>query len=1226
MPERPQAPLQKLEDKLFDQEDESALLLKQSDTEIITRASFSTMYQYATRRDYILISIGLISNVLFSCLPVILVLKIGDVIEIMGQFQGDLEHFYEEERETAIIQFCLGILTVIFSWVAVASFIKLGNRQGLYWKKAYFASVVNKPMKWYDKHNPSELGSAIDMDCNAIEHALGEKVMLVVSSLVFFVACWILAFFISLELTILALAMLPFQIGAAYIVQKASVQASIESQEKYKVAGGIAEESLEGVKTISSCNAQETRAKDYQRELEPLKRSTTLMGIVHGFGWSMFFVVLFAFSGVLFYISAYIITENPDLWISTSNIEAKEVVMIFFATGMSSFYLGTAVPCIQFIESGRVAAARVDRMIKKNKKFDGDKKIIRLKGNIDFEDVYFNYPSNPSVNILQGISFSVKPGESLALVGETGSGKSTIIQLIEGFYYCSSGSVKIDGVDIKQYDLSTIRELIALVNQEPILFNCSIKENIKMGNVYSIDKEVEAAAREAEATEFIESLPEKYDTWVGLKGSQLSGGQKQRIAIARAMIKKPKILLLDEATSALDMNTEKKIQITLDKVMKGRTTIIVAQRLSTIRNAKRVLVLDSGKVIESGTYESLLEADGAFTRLLNIQAKVENDSEHSLETLKSQGKSQEVAYKQIEIIEKRPGETFGRILGLLKKYWAWVSIALVASIISGLTFPLFGYLFSDNIISMLGFTNSDMVDDTKFNMCILLVEAGVILISLTLLCGALARISALYTYDLRFQGLNSLLYYDQKFYDQPNTSPPSLSYRLGTDCEKISNVGGPVIGLQLLVAAALTGGIIVAMQHNVILSLVVIAMLPLVIISNAKGEMLTINGIANNDLRQTSAIASDALTNIKTVHSFNRQVLFQEKYNNATVEENKNVMKDAHMNGFMFGFRYLVLYILWGVMAWFGAYRVKEGELDIEDMLVVFFCILFSSWGFMVVGALIPDIGGGLESAKNMFEIIDYEPEINANSNQGITDPIKGTFEFKDVVFKYENRNILVLKSVNFIAQAGTTVGITGTTGSGKSTIAQLLLRFYDPTSGEVLLDGKPLKLYNVRHLRDSVCWVGQEPILFKGSILYNLQLANPSVTREEAASAMTKAQAADVLQRYGLDSDVGLRGNRLSGGQKQRLAIARAIVRKPKVLVLDESTSALDTITEANLQKRLKDEKFAIIAIAHRLKTIQDFDQIILIEKGSVVETGTHDKLMKIPNGYYKKLYQSSE
>ena len=408
-------------------------------------------------------------------------------------------------------------------------------------------------------------------------------------------------------------------------MQKASVQASIESQEKYKVAGGIAEESLEGVKTISSCNAQETRAKDYQRELEPLKRSTTLMGIVHGFGWSMFFVVLFAFSGVLFYISAYIITENPDLWISTSNIEAKEVVMIFFATGMSSFYLGTAVPCIQFIESGRVAAARVDRMIKKNKKFDGDKKIIRLKGNIDFEDVYFNYPSNPSVNILQGISFSVKPGESLALVGETGSGKSTIIQLIEGFYYCSSGSVKIDGVDIKQYDLSTIRELIALVNQEPILFNCSIKENIKMGNVYSIDKEVEAAAREAEATEFIESLPEKYDTWVGLKGSQLSGGQKQRIAIARAMIKKPKILLLDEATSALDMNTEKKIQITLDKVMKGRTTIIVAQRLSTIRNAKRVLVLDSGKVIESGTYESLLEADGAFTRLLNIQAKVEND-------------------------------------------------------------------------------------------------------------------------------------------------------------------------------------------------------------------------------------------------------------------------------------------------------------------------------------------------------------------------------------------------------------------------------------------------------------------------------------------------------------------------------------------------------------------------------------------------------------------------
>lgn len=1226
MPERVQIPLQKPEEKVSDNLADSKGLLKSVAKDRVISASFSTMYQYATRKDFTVMSVGIIANVIFSCLPVVLVLKIGNVIDIMQQYRGDLDKFYEEERETAIIQFILGVITVALSWVAVATFIKLGNNQGVYWKNAYFSAVINRPMKWFDKHNPAELGSSIDMDCNSIEHALGEKIMMVMSSLIFFVACWILACFISLELTLIALCMLPFQLGAAYVVEKASVQASIQSQEKYKVAGGIAEESLEGVKTIASCNSQEVRAKAYQTELEPLKQSTTLMGTLHGFGWAVFFVVLFAFSGVLFYIGAYLMVEQPELWSSNTSVEAKEVVMIFFATAMSSFYLGTAVPCVQFIEAGRVAAARVDSVIKHSKKYDGDRRVTDIQGNISFNNVHFRYPSNKQVQILKGITFDVSSGESLALVGETGSGKSTIIQLIEGFYYCDEGLVSIDGVNIRDYLLADLRDLIALVSQEPILFNTNIKENIKMGRLSASDSEIEAAAKEAEADVFINSLPEKFETYVGLKGSQLSGGQKQRIAIARAMIKKPRILLLDEATSALDMKTEKNIQLTLDKVMQGRTTIIVAQRLSTIKNAERIIVLDSGRIIESGTFDSLSKAEGAFARLLTIQEKVETESIASQQSLKSQEKSYKEHLESEEEIVHQPGEMMKRIMSTLKKYWPWLVLAGLASIISGLTFPLFGYLFSENVVIMLGLKGNDITGDVKENMYLLLLEALVILFSLTTLCASLARVAALYTYDLRYEGLNSLLFYDQKFYDKPESAPASLAYKLGTDCEKVSNVGGPILGLQLLVAAALTGGIVVAMQHNMVLSLVVIAMVPLIVVSNAKGEMLQVNGLSANDLKKTSAIASDALTNIKTVHSFNRQNYFHQEYMKATAEENQNVMKSAHMNGFMFGFRYCVLYSVWGVIAWFGAYRVREGELELEDMLIVFFCIMFSSWGFMIVGALIPDIDGGIDSAEHMFKIIDYKPEINANSTEGKIAAISGNFEFKNVVFKYENRNTMVLKNVNFKIDAGQSLGITGTTGSGKSTIGQLLLRFYDPNAGEIFLDGSPIKSYNLRSLRDSVCWVGQEPILFKGSIFYNMQLARASVTKDEAVAALTKAQATDIIEKYGIENDVGLRGNRLSGGQKQRIAIARALVRRPKVLVLDESTSALDTVTEANLQKKLKEEQFTIIAIAHRLKTIQDFSQIILLEQGVVVERGTHDKLMKIPNGLYKKLYQTSE
>ena len=208
----------------------------------------------------------------------------------------------------------------------------------------------------------------------------------------------------------------------------------------------------------------------------------------------------------------------------------------------------------------------------------------------------------------------------------------------------------------------------------------------------------------------------------------------------------------------------------------------------------------------------------------------------------------------------------------------------------------------------------------------------------------------------------------------------------------------------------------------------------------------------------------------------------------------------------------------------------------------------------------------------------------------------------------------------------GTSLGITGTTGSGKSTIAQLLLRFYNPTSGSISVDGRDIQEYNINHLRNSIIWVGQEPILFKGTLMHNMQIAKPEATEADATEAITIAQGLDILNKYGLHSDVGLRGSKLSGGQKQRIAIARALIRKPKVLVLDESTSALDTNTENNLQMKLKEENYTVIAIAHRLKTIRDFDKIILLQSGTIIEEGRHEDLMKVPNGAYRALYNTSE
>jgi ABC-type multidrug transport system fused ATPase/permease subunit len=249
-----------------------------------------------------------------------------------------------------------------------------------------------------------------------------------------------------------------------------------------------------------------------------------------------------------------------------------------------------------------------------------------------------------------------------------------------------------------------------------------------------------------------------------------------------------------------------------------------------------------------------------------------------------------------------------------------------------------------------------------------------------------------------------------------------------------------------------------------------------------------------------------------------------------------------------------------------------------------------------------------------------YNPSIDSNSKKGSFEPIIGKVEFCNVSFKYKTNPEMILKDISFTLEPGKTLGITGLTGSGKSTISQLLLRFYTITSGQILIDGKSIEDYNLKYLRERISWVGQEPVLFRGSIYYNLQLSVPGITREDAILALIEAEASDIIDIYGLDTDVGVRSSFLSGGQKQRVAIARALLRNPAVLMLDEATSALDNATEEKVRNNLKNKNISILAIAHRLNSIREFDNILLIDKGVIAQRGNHKKLSK-SEGIYRQL-----
>ena len=1189
--------------------------------------SFRTVLQFATKYDCFLFTCGIIATAIFSVSPIVNMVQNGKVFGDMEDNYYDLDEYYESERELAFINYALGIITLIIGMIAVVFFVKMRVRQGLFWKQAYFKTIANRPMKWFDKRNLADIGNTIDRECNTIEMGIGDKAMLIMSGIIFFGLSWVICFYLSIEMTLVLMLKFPLEFFSSYLVQTTSEKVLKEKQELYQTAGAIAEESLEGIKTVASCNAQHIIAKRYQAELEPLKNSGILLGIINGVAWGIFFFEFIFFTGLSYYFGAYLMDEGNESWTGTT-YDTETVFLVSFTAGMSSFYLNTCLPCVEHIIASRVAATRVNSIIQKQKKHDGYIDPIDIRGEISFEKVYFNYSTKPEVNILRGVSFQVEAGESLAIVGETGSGKSTIIQLIEGFYYCSSGAVKIDGLDIKAYDLSALREFISLVSQEPILFNCTIEENIRIGKESASFEEIQSAAAEAEANSFIETLPDQYNTWVGVKGALISGGQKQRIALARALIKKPKILLLDEATSALDMNTEKSIQRTINRIMAGTTTVIVAQRLSTVKNAKQIIVVDQGKIVEGGTFEELVEKDGFFTRLLRVQKEGSHEDSSSIRGTEDnhmgQSKAQESVKKQKK--DKDDGKVFARALKILFAYWPWLLLTSFAAVLAGSAIPIFAYFLADINNSLIDPTVEDKSEEVRPSFFCIIGASVMIFFGITIMCTILARISQLITYDLRYKSLYSLLFYDQKFYDKPTSAPSLLSSRLSNDCDKVSSLGGPILGLQLLVLTGMAAGIVVGLIHDVLLSLVVIAFLPLTIYSAIRGEYFAATGLANANLKKTSVIASDTFSNIKTVQAFNRQEYFFNQYIDSTRIENANAVKMSYPNGLAFGSRFFMMYSLWGTVAWYGAYRVSQGDLSMSYMLISFFCVMLSYIGFIMMGALMPDVEGGLKGGRNLFRIIDYTPAIDARSTKGYLEVIEGNIEFRKVNFQYKGRNQTVLDSVSFHVKAGTRLGVTGTTGSGKSTIAQLLLRFYDPTAGEIFLDSRPISSYNISHLRDSICWVGQEPVLFRGSILYNLQLAYPEVSVEEALEALDKAQAMDIVEKYGIDSDVGSRGNKLSGGQKQRIAIARALVRKPKVLVFDESTSALDPVTEASLMERVNSEKITIVSIAHRLQSIRDYEQIILIERGTVVECGNHNELMAKENGYYRELFNKSQ
>jgi ATP-binding cassette subfamily B (MDR/TAP) protein 1 len=519
--------------------------------------------------------------------------------------------------------------------------------------------------------------------------------------------------------------------------------------ESYSAAGTVAEEVISAIRTVFAFGGEAKEVERYEKNLFPAMKSgirrNFATGLGNGITWACLYggLALGIWFGVKLIIDSKVDETNP--------YTIGSIVIVFWCVSSCGWDIGNAAPHFEAIQMARGTAAIVFDIIERKPTIDsssqsGDQ-LKNLEANIEFRDVHFSYLMRSDVKILNGFNLKIKCGETVALVGPSGCGKSTIIQLIQRFYDPTSGHVLIDGKDIKELNLGWIREQIGVVGQEPVLFDTSIIENIILGSCQkSIDrKDIEFAAIEANAHEFIMKLPEKYETYVGDRGTQLSGGQKQRIAIARALISKPKLLLLDEATSALDLQSEALVQTALDRASKGRTTIIVAHRLSTIINSDRIYFIDNGEVKETGSHTELMVKKGLYYNLVvaqqtqsknaeDIEDYDENDSNirrtTSIESDPMFAKDSNENNEPEEVLKRFSQMRLLRMLALDKLY---VIIGLLCSILYSLVIPIYALIFGALIEVFAENTDNEIIweQSIKCALYYIALAVGVCLTSVT---------------------------------------------------------------------------------------------------------------------------------------------------------------------------------------------------------------------------------------------------------------------------------------------------------------------------------------------------------------------------------------------------------------------------------------------------------------------------------------------------------------